>query len=94
MVGNVATILPPDELRPNQAEAASPMVCGWRLGKWLGHVYATGHEISHRRQLPWCTEYLFQEGGRCGRVWYDRKKTINSLWMRVSTGYDKKGTKL
>ena len=35
-----------------------------------------------------------REGGRCGGVWYDRKKTKNPnfcLWLRVSTQVWKKG---
>jgi hypothetical protein len=75
MVGNVATIRPPDGLRPNQAEAASPMVCGWRPGRRLGHAYATGHEISHSRRLPLCAELAKKEVEEGASVWRQRKES-------------------
>ena len=56
MVGNVVTACPPDRILPNQEDASLPMVCRWRPRTRLGHDYATGHEVSHSRRLPWCAE--------------------------------------
>ena len=40
--GGVLTTRPPGGLSPNQAQAASPMVCGWRLCAWFGCRHAIG----------------------------------------------------
>ena len=40
--GGVLTTRPPGGLSPNQAQAASPMVCGWRLCAWFGCRRAIG----------------------------------------------------
>ena len=63
MVGNVVTACPPDIFLPNQADASLPMVCRWRPRTRLGHDYATGHEVSHSRRLPWCAESAKKQGG-------------------------------
>ena len=49
-------IRPPDGIRPNQAEAALPMVCRSHPRTRMGNSYATGRAIFNRRRPPWSAE--------------------------------------
>ena len=48
-----ACTIPPGGLSPNQAQAASPMVCGWRLCTWFGCRRAIGDGRGQSRRPPW-----------------------------------------
>ena len=52
--GGVLTTRPPGGLSPNQAQAASPMVFGWRLCAWFGCRRAIGDGRGQSRRPPWC----------------------------------------
>jgi hypothetical protein len=56
MVVMITTIRPPDRFRPNQAEAAFPMVCERRPCTRKVHCHATGRAICKSCQLPRCAE--------------------------------------
>jgi len=58
--GGELTTRPPGELSPNQAQAASPMVCGWRLCAWFGCRRAIGDGRGQGRRPPWCAGNEFR----------------------------------
>jgi hypothetical protein len=58
--GGVLTTRPPGELSPNQAQAASPMVCGRRLCAWFGFRCAIGDGRGQSRWPPWCAGNEFR----------------------------------
>ena len=85
----VLTTHPSGGLSPNQAQAASPMVFGWRLCAWFGCRRAIGDGRGQSRRPPWCAGNEF-------RVLTQALK--NSLLLHVEVRYsstyvkEKKGT--
>jgi hypothetical protein len=58
--GGVLTTRPPGGLSPNQAQAASTMVCGWRLCAWFGCRCTIGDGRGQSRRPPWCAGNEFR----------------------------------
>ena len=58
--GGVLTTRPPGGLSPNQAQAASPLVCGWRLCAWFGCRRAIGDGRVQSPRPPWCAGNKFR----------------------------------
>jgi hypothetical protein len=59
-VNLVLTNRPPGGLSPNQAQAASPMVFGWRLCAWFRCRRAIGDGRGQSRRPPWCAGNEFR----------------------------------
>jgi hypothetical protein len=58
--GGVLTTRPPGGLSPNRAQAALPMVCGWRLCAWFECRCAIGDGRGQSCRPPWCAGNEFR----------------------------------